>query len=52
VGAWLREQVTLDSQTAELLAVVNQTMQPANVSLRPADGTDPDRQRAGVLPPR
>ena len=32
-GARLRQQVDLDSLTAELLAVVDQTMQPASASL-------------------
>jgi hypothetical protein len=33
--AWLRQQVDLDSMSAELLAVIEETMQPATVSLWP-----------------
>jgi hypothetical protein len=33
-GARLRDQVDLDTLTGELLAVVNQTMQPTQASLR------------------
>ena len=32
-AAWLRQQVDLDTLTAELVAVVDQTMQPTRVSL-------------------
>jgi hypothetical protein len=32
-AAWLREQVDLDALSAELLAVVDQTVQPARASL-------------------
>jgi hypothetical protein len=49
-SARLRKQIDLDSITAELLAVVNQTMEPttASVWLRPpAQPPDRDRMRAG-----
>jgi hypothetical protein len=44
-SARLRQQVDLDSLTAELLGVVEQTMQPASVSLwlRPSVGASPTR---------
>ena len=32
-SAWLREQVDLDTLSVELLAVVEQTMQPTQASL-------------------
>jgi hypothetical protein len=49
-SARLRKQIDLDSITAELLAVVNQTMEPttASVWLRPpAQPPDRDRMRTG-----
>jgi hypothetical protein len=50
-GARLRQQVNLDSLSTELLAVVDQTMQPASVSLwlRPADDAPPDQRGAGAF---
>jgi hypothetical protein len=44
-SARLRQQVDLDTLTGELLGVVEQTMQPASVSLwlRPSAGAAPDR---------
>jgi hypothetical protein len=46
-AARLREQVDLDTLTAELLAVVDQTMEPNNVSLwlRPQAGRSPAAHR-------
>jgi len=48
-SARLREQVDLDTLTAELLAVVNQTMQPTQVSLwlRPSVSAANDQPSAG-----
>ena len=45
-SARLRQQVDLDTLTVELLAVVDQTMQPASVSLwlRPSVSTSPDHR--------
>jgi hypothetical protein len=39
-GAWLRDETNLDQLTREMLAVVEQTVQPAHVSLwlKSADG--------------
>jgi hypothetical protein len=44
----LREEIDLDSLSVELLAVVNQTMQPAQVSLwlRPTTATAPPSQQS------
>jgi hypothetical protein len=46
----LRQQVDLDTLTAELLAVVDQTMQATSVSLwlRPSGRAVPDHRRAGA----
>jgi hypothetical protein len=52
-GRRLRDQVDLDTLTAELLAVIDQTMQPTQASLwlRPqgaaTEGTSADADRAG-----
>jgi hypothetical protein len=48
----LRQQVDLDALAAELLAVVDQTMQPTSVSLwlRPSVGASPHQRRAGASP--
>jgi hypothetical protein len=45
--------VDLDTLTAELLGVVDQTMQPIQVSLwlRPAGGASPDQRSTGALRP-
>ncbi len=50
-GARLRQQVDLDTLTVELLAVVDQTMQPTSVSLwlRPSDSAPPDQRGAGAF---
>jgi hypothetical protein len=49
-SARLRQQVDLDSLTAELLAVVEQTMQPTQASLwlRPSVSRDQDQPSAGA----
>jgi hypothetical protein len=49
-GDHLREQVDLDTLTAELLGVVDQTMQPTQVSLwlRPAGGASQDQRITGA----
>jgi hypothetical protein len=49
-SARLRQQVDLDSLTVELLAVVDQTMQPTRVSLwlRPSSTPAQDHRRAAV----
>ncbi len=49
-SARLRQQVDLDTLTAELLAVVDQTMQPTRVSLwlRPPVRSSPDRRGTGA----
>jgi hypothetical protein len=49
-SARLRQQVDLDTLTTELLAVVNQTMQPASVSLwlRPSVTASQDQSRTGA----
>jgi hypothetical protein len=49
-SARLREQVDLDTLTAELLAVVDQTMQPIQVSLwlRPSGNVSQDQSGAGA----
>jgi hypothetical protein len=49
-SARLRQQVDLDTLTAELLAVVHQTMQPTSVSLwlRPSVGASQDQSSAGA----
>ena len=46
-GARLRQQVDLDTLTAELLGVVEQTMQPTQVSvwLRPSVSASHDQHR-------
>jgi hypothetical protein len=51
-SARLRQQVDLDTLTAELLAVVDQTMQPTRVSLwlRPSVGAPRDQSGAGASP--
>jgi hypothetical protein len=48
-SARLRQQVDLDTLTAELLAVVDQTMQPTSVSLwlRPSVSAPPNQRGAG-----
>jgi len=48
----LREQVDLDALTAELLVVVDQTMQPTGVSLwlRPSPHDSPGTLRSEALP--
>jgi hypothetical protein len=49
-AARLRQQVDLEALTSELLAVVEQTMQPTSVSLwlRPSAGASPDQRGTGV----
>jgi MFS family permease len=49
-AARLRQQVDLDTLTAELLAVVDQTMQPASASLwlRPSVSATPDQRSMGA----
>jgi hypothetical protein len=49
-SARLRQQVDLDSLTAELLAVVEHTVQPTQVSLwlRPSVGASPDQRSMGA----
>jgi hypothetical protein len=49
-AARLRQQVDLDTLTGELLAVVEQTMQPTQASLwlRPSAGASPDQRGTGV----
>jgi hypothetical protein len=49
-SARLRQQVDLDTLTSQLLGVVEQTMQPASVSLwlRPSVSAHPDQHRAGA----
>jgi hypothetical protein len=49
-SARLRQQVDLDTLTAELLAVVDQTMQPSQVSLwlRPSGSVSQDQSGAGA----
>jgi hypothetical protein len=49
-SARLRQQVDLDTLTAELLAVVEQTMQPTRASLwlRPSGGASPNRGGTGA----
>jgi len=49
-SARLRQQVDLDTLTTELLAVVEQTMQPTQVSLwlRPSVSVSEDQSRAGA----
>jgi hypothetical protein len=51
-SARLRQQVDLDSLTVELLAVVDQTMQPTRVSLwlRPSSTPAQDHRRAAASP--
>jgi hypothetical protein len=51
-SARLRQQVDLDSLSAELLAVVEQTMQPTRVSLwlRPSVSSSPDQRSTGASP--
>ncbi len=50
-GARLRQQVDLDTLSAELLGVVEQTMQPTSVSLwlRPSGSAPPDQRGAGAF---
>ena len=50
-GARLRQQVDLDTLTVELLAVVDQTMQPTSVSLwlRPSGSAPPGPRGAGAF---
>ena len=50
-GARLRQQVDLDTLTTELLAVVDQTMQPTSVSLwlRPSGSAPLDQRGAGAF---
>jgi hypothetical protein len=49
-SARLHQQVDLDTLSAELLAVVNQTMQPTQVSLwlRPSGRASPDQGIRGA----
>jgi hypothetical protein len=50
-GARLRQQVDLDNLTTQLLAVVDQTMQPTSVSLwlRATGGSPPDQRGASAF---
>jgi hypothetical protein len=49
-SARLRQQVVLDTLTTELLAVVEQTMQPTQASLwlRPSISASPDQRSTGA----
>ncbi len=49
-SARLRQQIDLDTLTGELLAVVEQTMQPTRVSLwlRPSGSVSPDQRSTGA----
>jgi hypothetical protein len=49
-SAHLRQQVDLDTLTTELLAVVEQTMQPTQASLwlRPSASASPDQRSTGA----